>query len=636
MNTQRTCPSCGKPVAADAPQGLCGECLMKGGMASTAGGPGGATGFVPPSVHEIAQLFPQLDVLELIGHGGMGAVYKARQPGLDRLVALKILPPRPGSDPGFADRFMREARALAKLTHPNIVAVYDFGQAGGLHYFIMEYVDGPNLRQVEQSAKLSPSEALKLIPQICEALQFAHDEGIVHRDIKPENVLLDKKGRVKIADFGLAKLLGQEPQNFRLTGTRDVMGTPHYMAPEQVEHPQAVDHRADIYSLGVVFYEMLTGELPLGRFGPPSSRARDVKIDVRLDEVVLRALEREPERRYQQASQVKTDVESIAGQSGRTPATATADHERARKEVRAPSFGLLATGILNWVLLPLCMGLLLPAFSRAHALSPLGPSKLAVLVLVVAPFAFCSFIIYAALKMQRLEAYRVAVAASILAMLVTPGNLIGFPVGIWALMTLARRDVRAAFHQIRIALPQGHPGSDRSMAFRFLIWGGAAAAALAILLTGRALLRDHRAQAAVPAVLFASTASDRPLSEELETVDGGAFKVSCTSTKVFRLFEVPDPGVDRCTLLYQARLKTAGLAGRAYLEMYCRFPGKGEFFSRGLENPVSGTTGWVTTQTPFFLKQGEKPDLIRLNLVVEGPGNVFLRDIRLDSTPNPQ
>ena len=106
---------------------------------------------------------------------------------------------------------------------------------------------------------------MRIIPQICEALQYAHDEGVVHRDIKPENVLLDKKGQVKIADFGLAKILGREPQNFRLTGAGQIMGTPHYMAPEQVEHPQAVDHRADIYSLGVVFYEMLTGELPLGK-----------------------------------------------------------------------------------------------------------------------------------------------------------------------------------------------------------------------------------------------------------------------------------------------------------------------------------------------------------------------------------
>jgi len=122
-----------------------------------------------------------------------------------------------------------------------------------LHYFIMEYMDGPNLRQVEQAGKLSPREALENHSANLCALQFAHDEGIVHRDIKPENVLLDKKGRVKIADFGLAKILGQEPKDFRLTGARDVMGTPHYMAPEQIEKPQTVDHRADIYSLAWCF-----------------------------------------------------------------------------------------------------------------------------------------------------------------------------------------------------------------------------------------------------------------------------------------------------------------------------------------------------------------------------------------------
>ena len=216
-----------------------------------------------------------------------------------------------GADPGFAERFTREARALARLSHPNIVAIYDFGHVNGLHYFIMEFVDGLNLRQLEQAGRLSPREALQIIPQICEALQFAHDEGIVHRDIKPENVLLDKKGRVKIADFGLARILGHEPEDFRLTRAREVMGTPHYMAPEQVEKPQSVDHRADIYSLGVVFYEMLTGELPLGKFAPPSQK---VQIDVRLDEVVLRALEKEPARRYQQASEVKTDMETIMTQ----------------------------------------------------------------------------------------------------------------------------------------------------------------------------------------------------------------------------------------------------------------------------------------------------------------------------------
>ena len=227
----------------------------------------------------------------------MGAVYKARQPALDRVVALKILPPQTAGGPGFVERFNREARALARLAHPNIVAVHEFGQVNGLPFFIMEFVDGLNLRQLEQAGRLSPREALQIVPQICEALQFAHDEGIVHRDIKPENILMDKKGRVKIADFGIAKIWAAR-RTVAMTETKGAIGTPHYMAPEQVERPTTVDHRADIFSLGVVFYEMLTGELPLGKFAPPSSRK--VEVDVRLDDVVLRALEKDPERRYQQ------------------------------------------------------------------------------------------------------------------------------------------------------------------------------------------------------------------------------------------------------------------------------------------------------------------------------------------------
>jgi serine/threonine protein kinase len=311
MDTIRICPGCQKPLPPDVPLGLCPECLLKAGFGTEPAGEGAA--FVPPTAEELAKLFPQLEIIEFIGKGGMGAVYKARQAALDRFVALKILPPGAAGTPGFAERFNREARALARLVHPNIVAVYDFGKAGELHYLIMEYVDGANLREAERAGRLAPEEALAIVPQICEALQFAHNEGIVHRDIKPENILLDKKGRVKIADFGIAKMRGEPTGQATLTGTKDTMGTPHYMAPEQIEKPLTVDHRADIYSLGVVFYEMLTGELPLGKFQPPSQK---VQVDVRLDEVVLRALEKEPARRYQHASEVKTRVENIASTSG--------------------------------------------------------------------------------------------------------------------------------------------------------------------------------------------------------------------------------------------------------------------------------------------------------------------------------
>lgn len=311
------CPQCGAPLPSGVLAGLCPACLFKQGAAADTAAPPESAAFQPPSVEELGKLFPQLEILAFIGKGGMGAVYRARQPALDRIVALKILPAQTAMGPGFVERFNREARALAKLNHPNIVTVYEFGQVNNLPFFIMEFVDGLNLRELEQAGKLSPHEALQIVPQICEALQFAHDEGIVHRDIKPENILLDKKGRVKIADFGIAKILGAGAET-DLTRTQGAIGTPHYMAPEQMEKPTTVDHRADIFSLGVVFYEMLTGELPLGKFAPPSSRK--VEVDVRLDDVVLRALEKDPERRYQHASQVKTAVDSIAGSAAPPPA----------------------------------------------------------------------------------------------------------------------------------------------------------------------------------------------------------------------------------------------------------------------------------------------------------------------------
>ena len=307
--TIRICPQCGSSVPADVPHGLCPKCVLAGAATATETGQPGGIHAEPPPLERIAAAFPHLQVLKLIGAGGMGAVFKARQPKLERFVALKVLPEALASDPAFAERFSREARTLARLNHPNIVTVYDFGQSGAFFYLLMEFVDGVNLRQAMRAGRFTPQQALTLVPKVCEALQFAHDEGILHRDIKPENILLDSKGRVKIADFGIAKLLGEPRPVTKLTATGAAVGTPNYMAPEQLEHPEDVDQRADIYSLGVVFYEMLTGELPIGRFAPPSEKT---PVDPRVDAVVFRALEREREKRYNSASEVKTSVENIA------------------------------------------------------------------------------------------------------------------------------------------------------------------------------------------------------------------------------------------------------------------------------------------------------------------------------------
>ncbi len=453
MTEVRICPECRSALPGDEPEGLCPRCLL-GSSLDAAGEspplldvvattPPGA--FVAPSPAELAGRFPQLAILELLGQGGMGAVYKARQLKLDRIVAVKLLPPEWGRDPAFAERFAREARALARLSHPNIVAVHDFGESDGLFYLVMEYVDGANLRHILQDGPLNPARALAIVPQICEALHYAHEEGIVHRDIKPENILMDRRGRVKIADFGLAKLLGRPRAAFTLTGTHQVMGTLDYMAPEQRQRPQEVDHRADIYSLGVVFYEMLTGELPLGRFAPPSQVAR---VDARLDPVVFRALEREPQRRYQRASQVKRDIESVssgppmAAPRQRPPEDFRPDRAAAVDQFQfiGPAAGLLLTGVLGllfWTMLGL-IGLVTEGRYRADALLFLLMPALGIPAGLV--------LIAGARRMMRGEDYVWASGAAIWAMVPwSPACLIGLPSGIWTLIVLRRAEVQAVF-----------------------------------------------------------------------------------------------------------------------------------------------------------------------------------------------
>lgn len=319
MPTSSRCPKCGAELSANSVQGLCPRCLLALNFTTETQGvsQAGHAQPEPQSLQEVARLFPQLEIVSLIGRGGMGAVYKARQPALDRFVALKLLTVPPADTHGFAERFTREARALARLNHGNIVTVYEFGEREGYFFLLMEFVDGVNLRELLQQKTITPAQALAIIPKVCDALQFAHEQGVVHRDIKPENILLDKRGQVKIADFGIAKIINpNSPGTTNLTNAQDRIGTPHYMAPEQVESSKSVDHRADIYSLGVVFYELLTGELPLGRFSPPSQK---VQIDVRLDEVVLRALEKEPARRFQHAVEVKTQVDTIVATPNASP-----------------------------------------------------------------------------------------------------------------------------------------------------------------------------------------------------------------------------------------------------------------------------------------------------------------------------
>jgi serine/threonine protein kinase len=262
-----------------------------------------AGSFVPPSPEALTALLPNLEITEILGHGGMGVVYKGRQPLLDRPVAVKLIRPDFGGDADAQRRFVREAQALARLRHPYVVSVHDCGQAGNLYYLVMEYVAGTSLRGLIAQKAVTERDVLDYLPQIGEALQHAHENGIVHLDVKPENILVDSRHRVRLVDFGLARWLG--PATARDADECRVAGTWGYMAPEQLCAPETVDHRADVFSTGVVCYEMLTGEIPRGERQPPSAKSA---ADPRFDPIVLRALEPDRELRYQQMRDMNADV----------------------------------------------------------------------------------------------------------------------------------------------------------------------------------------------------------------------------------------------------------------------------------------------------------------------------------------
>ncbi|MCO5167796.1 MAG: protein kinase [Planctomycetes bacterium] len=274
---------------------------MANGPTEKAGGRGG-----PRSL--VNETLGQFQIKEELGRGGMAVVYKGYQPSLDRWVAIKTLPAEMSGDRDMVSRFHREAEAMVSLNHSNIVQIIDKGQDRGLYYFAMEFVEGPSLKDLLKQEAVSVDLLFDVCTQVCEGLGYAHKKGIIHRDIKPANILYEKgTGLAKVADFGIARVTNKEMDMITLTAQNVGMGTMNYMAPEQKTDAAAVDHRADIYSLGVMIYEMFTGKLPLGKFKLPSQL--DPKLPRKLDEVVSRCLETDPTDRYQGMDALRADLQ---------------------------------------------------------------------------------------------------------------------------------------------------------------------------------------------------------------------------------------------------------------------------------------------------------------------------------------
>jgi len=339
------CPDCGRPVtvrpedeavacthchAAFAPERLATAAYRK----ETAGEPRR-----DPDDELVGIWLGDWQLTRLIGRGGMGRVYEARDRKGRRRVALKVLSEDLASDPAFVKRFHREARVLASLSHPHVVEILDRGEANGRIWFAMEYVRGENLRRRLERAILPAEEAVRIAGEVASALAYAHARGVIHRDLKPENVLLDEEGRVHLVDFGLSRLAGDGGGGATslLTRTDVILGTYEYMAPEQRRGDQDLDARADVFALGVILYEMLTGKLPLGRFAPPSRLRSDVPAS--LDTVVNHALATERDARFESAEALKAALDGAWARRGQAPQPPALPD--ARPAVRPPDRALL-------------------------------------------------------------------------------------------------------------------------------------------------------------------------------------------------------------------------------------------------------------------------------------------------------
>lgn len=330
----------------------------------------------PPTLEQLQQTLPQYEITAFIARGGMGAVYRGTQKTLKRPVAIKVLPPEmEQGDMQFAARFKHEAQAMAQLSHPNIVAVFEAGEVDGMLYFVMEFIEGTDVAQlIASEGRIEPQRAIQITSAVCEALAFAHEEGIIHRDIKPSNIMIDKRGRVKVADFGLAKTVNVE--HTLLTGSNVAMGTPDFIAPEAMMPGLKMDGRADLYAVGVMLYQMLTGTIPRGRFGLPSSVIP--QMDKGFDTIVDKAMQTDRENRYSTATEMKRALEE-ASRSKRVAVSVPAPVATKPGTSRAPLlFGIsvgaviLATGTFVVLKQP-------PATGPGQAISEATPKSITAL-----------------------------------------------------------------------------------------------------------------------------------------------------------------------------------------------------------------------------------------------------------------
>lgn len=550
---------------------------------------------------ELGRLGPYR-VLKLLGVGGMGGVFLAEDTQLKRRVALKVMRPGHALRSGAAERFLREARAAATLRHDHVVTIYQVGRENDVPYLAMELLEGESLEhRLTRESWMSVPEVLRVGREIAAGLAAAHAQGLIHRDIKPANIWLESRtashattesspvsARAKLLDFGLARLIDQDSQ---LTSEGMIIGTPAYMAPEQTVGDVA-EHAADLFSLGVVLYRMVTGVLPfrgkdaiatliaVRTQSPPPPKSLITGLPSELSRLVMRLLAKEPTERPASASEV---AEQLAGiewprsdalhENVEGPAPSVMRSKKLRQSIRRPA-------------------------------------------MIACAFVLCSLL--AGVIVVETDGQRVELRSEVddVDVVITQG---GKEIKTFDRQTGSQfKWLASGEYKVSLKGNRNDVSVDKD-GFKLTRWGK-----VILTLTQRKSTRADDDQGIVKLRSF--SAVDPVVSKEGVIQEGDGWKVSVTEPGAIRLFEVADAKIDDCIVMYRAKMKTENVKGRAFLEMRARTP-DGEFFSKGFDHVASGTTDWQEYSVPFMLQKGQSPDLFKLNIVVEGTGIIWVKDV---------
>jgi WD40 repeat protein/serine/threonine protein kinase len=568
---------------------------------------------------------PRYRVVKLLGRGGMGDVYQAEHRLMHRIVALKLIKERCVRNPAAIDRFRREVRAAARLVHPHIVTAYDAEQAGHLHFLVMEYVDGVELAEVvKQQGPLPVWEACDYVRQAALGLQHAYEQGMVHRDIKPHNLMVTNvrkgesvrreaasatdaasasttSGVVKILDFGLASLTAEGIVDTlvddadatgglaasQLTAVGTIMGTPDYIAPEQAIDAHSADIRADIYGLGCTLYYLLAGNPPfqestiMGKLlahsrqqAQPLSQLRQ-DVPAELESIVGRMMAKSPDDRFATPAEVAAALAPFAGVAPASPVQSSAEPRPGLVPPRRRWFvPVAATTALLLAFLGILSGVIVVATNRGRIEIHSEVDDVQVVVKQDGQeIAVIDLTTGSQVKWLSTGSYELA--------LIGDHNRVNLDVRSFRMTRLGRVIVTARWDA---------DGIDTVESF---------------------------------------DTSQATITRDGIQVEEDSWRIAADSPRSVRLFEIPQPGLGTGPFFYRAKLRSEQVQGRAYLEMWVRLPGKGEFFSKGLDATISGTTDWAEYEIPFLLRDHDRPDLVKLNLAIEGSGTVWIKDIEL-------